>query len=88
MKFLKSISYQQQHFLGLALGILGIALARACQIGILANLGFAVYPLLFILNPLAPPSYQLTDKVREQTRIASAVFLIIIVLTDFGFLLN
>lgn len=75
MKFLKYISYQQQTLLGLALGIMGLFLARYLGLALLSKLGWSCYALLFIINPIVPPAYKPTPKDHKQIQWAAGFFL-------------
>ena len=51
---MKNLTFQQQVWLGGIIFVLTIILSHVLHIGFIHNLGWIIYGLLFIINPLPP----------------------------------
>ena len=83
---MKNLDFWSQIRLGVGILVVGLALASITQVGWFGNLGHIIFGLLFILNPVWPPSWvRGSDKrKRLECRIAGVVVIILGLMWRFG----
>lgn len=81
---MKRMDFQTQLTVGLLTVIAGFLCAHIFHQGIFTNLGWAVYGLLFVLNPVYPPEVKTPPiKMRKYIRITGAFIFTFSMLTKF-----
>ena len=80
------LTFYAQIHLGLGIFILCLILAHVTKLGFFSNLGWIIYGLFFLLNPVWPKMWDHADhtKLRRGSRIAGALAIAVGLLTRFG----
>lgn len=83
---MKKPDFNLQIHLSLGLLILCFILANITKIAWIHNLGWVIYGLFFIINPVWPKSWDWKDhdKLRLGCRIAGALCILVALITRFG----
>lgn len=81
---MKFLNYQQQVLLGFSIGIIATALASIIKFNFLANIGWTVSPILFMLNPIAPNNTKLSKKEKIIIQINSYLLILLILYIKFN----
>ncbi len=71
---MKKLTFKQQIWLGGIVFVLCIVLSHVLQIGFIHNLGWIIYGLLFIFNPVSPENVHGDPaKLKKYARIAGMI---------------
>ncbi len=83
---MKKLSFKHQIWLGAAVFILCLVLSHVLHIGWIHNLGWIIYGLLFIVNPVPPENVSGEPrKLKAYARIAGVIAVAIGLLVRYNF---
>ena len=83
---MKTLSFKHQIWLGAAVFILSLVLSHVLHLGFIHNLGWILYGLLFIINPVPPENvHGDPKKLKQYARIAGMIAVAIGLLVRYNF---
>ena len=83
---MKTLSFKHQLWLGAAVFILSLVLSHVLHLGFIHNLGWILYGLLFIINPVPPENvHGDPQKLKKYARIAGMIAVAIGLLVRYNF---
>lgn len=86
---MEKLSFKQQFCAGLAIEIVCFMLATIFKLGIISNIGWIIYGLLFVIHPVCPEAWKWKyagdeKRMKRNFRIAGCVVILFGLLTKFG----
>lgn len=86
---LDKMTFKQQMWLGMGILLCGFMLSNILKQGIISNIGWILFGLLFIIHPICPESWKWRygdddKRMRRDYRIAGAIVIIVGLMIRFG----
>lgn len=81
---IKKLTFKNQLYLGLAIVLIGFILTTITKNGIFSNIGWSIYGILFIVNPVEPKKYKGYSNLKKWIRISGIMILILGLITKFN----
>lgn len=86
---MKTLTFKQQLLIGLAIEIVCFILATTLKMGIISNVGWIIYGLLFVIHPVCPETWKWRygddeKRMKRDFRIAGATVILFGLLIRFG----
>ena len=86
---MKNLTFKQQFFIGLAVEVVCFILATTFKKGIISNIGWIFYGLLFVIHPVCPEAWKWRygddeKRMKRDFRIAGAVVILFGLITRYG----
>lgn len=78
------MNFSKQITIGLVIALLGIIISSITENRFFTNIGFAIYGLLFLINPVAPEYAKGYAHIEKYIRIVGAVIFILGAITHFN----
>lgn len=80
---MEKLTFKNQIYIGLAIVLIGFVLTTITKNRIFSNIGWSIYGILFIINPVEPEKHKGYPNMKKWIRISGVIILVLGLITKF-----